>query len=304
MGILVLILILNILWWEIPPHYGLLLGLFFTLTSGVSAKVKAHCASYSKVLLQICIIFLGAKLNINTLLSVGKTGLLLTSLSIVFVFMLGFFFAKIFNVKKNMATLISSGTSICGGSAISSVSPVINAKSFEMAAALGVVFILNTLAIFIFPPMAKFLQMSQAQFGTWAALAIHDTSSVVAATQLYGDEALSIGTTLKLVRSLWIIPLVLFISIQQGEKGKLRIPGFIIGFLIFSLLFSFVADLQFLIPYLSALAKSGLSVVLFLIGLTLSLDNIKSIGIRPFAFALSLWVATIIVSYSLVVWFI
>jgi uncharacterized integral membrane protein (TIGR00698 family) len=198
-----------------------------------------------------------------------------------------------FKISSPLSELITAGTSICGGSAISALSPVLKAESLTMATALGIVFCLNALAVFLFPPLAHWLELSQQQFGVWAALAIHDTSSVVAACQIYGDEALKIGPMLKLTRALWIIPLTLFFSFKTKSKAKLTYPWFILFFLLLSLFFTFRSEFNDLIPYLTKISKTGLSLTLFLIGLNLSKDQLKEIGLRPVLFGSVLWLFTL-----------
>jgi uncharacterized integral membrane protein (TIGR00698 family) len=206
----------------------------------------------------------------------------------------GTLLARILKIDSTLSHLITVGTSICGGSAISAISPILHASALTMATALGIVFILNAISVFIFPPIGHHLQLSQEQFGTWAALAIHDTSSVVATSQLYGEEALKIGTTLKLTRALWIIPLSLVFAAIRKTDQKISIPWFILVFLLVSLLFTFFSELEFLIPYFSKLSKIGLSLTLFLIGLGLKKEQLKSIGSKPILFGLILWMITAI----------
>lgn len=292
--------IVSIVTFSIAPHYSFLLGLVIALSFKIDSHLKIITSKYSKKILQTSIILLGAKLDLSSIFTIGEKGILLTFISIIFIFTTGYMLSKIFKVSDTVSTLISSGTSICGGSAISAVAPVINANGVELATAMGVVFILNAIAIFIFPPIAQYLNLSQDQFGTWAALAIHDTSSVVAATQIYGEQALKVGTTLKLLRSLWIIPLVLFISLKNKQTNSIKIPWFILGFISLSILFSYFESLSFLKSPFSDIAKTGLSVTLFLIGLNLSKNQLTNIGTRPLLLGLSLWVLTILSSLILV----
>lgn len=283
-----------------PPHLSFLIGILFALIFKLDDSTKNLYSKFTKITLQLSIIFLGAKLDVATLFSVGEQGLILTLFSIIFVFGMGHFLSKFFKVSTSIGTLISSGTSICGGSAISAVAPVINANSIELATSMGVVFILNAISIFIFPPIAKILDLSQVQFGTWAALAIHDTSSVVAASQIYGEEALKVGTTLKLIRSLWIIPLVFFISFRLNKSNSVKIPWFIIGFIGFSLFFSYFDQFDYYESLFLIISKYLLSLTLFLIGLNLSIKQLTKIGLRPLMLGASLWFITILASLVMV----
>ena len=294
---LILLTTIAIVALEIAPHYSFVVGILFSLVFTISENVQKLANKYSKKILQISIILLGAKLDLSAVLSFGLQGIFMTGLNIVLILTLGHLLARLFHVSSPVSTLISAGTSICGGSAISAVAPVIQAKTIDFATAMGVVFILNAIAVFIFPPVASFFHLSQQQFGVWAALAIHDTSSVVAASQLYGDKALAIGTTLKLLRSLWIIPLVMYLSHKNKVDNLIRPPYFILLFLMCSLLFSFAPSLSFLVMTFSSLAKVGLSLTMFLIGLNLSRSQIKGIGVRPLLMGLSLWLVNMVLTF-------
>lgn len=298
--LVIILSIFIILYFKILPHYSFLLGIILAGVLTFSSDFKKKLNNYAKKLLQISVVLLGAKLDLETIFNVGQTGILLTFSSIVFIFVIGHLLAKPLKVSSPISTLISSGTSICGGSAISAVAPVINAKTKDLATAMGVVFILNALAIFIFPPFAKYIGLTQSQFGTWAALAIHDTSSVVAASQIYGEEALKIGTTLKLLRSLWIIPLVIVIATKNKSKNEFKFPWFILGFISLSILFSTIESINPIASYLTDAAKLGLSVTLFLIGLNFGLDKIAQVGIRPMILGASLWFITMVSTLMMV----
>lgn len=277
----------------LAPQWSILLGLAIALSLKPAAEIQQKAKTYSGKILQWSVVLLGASLNFQSVLKQGTQGLLITFVSISLVMLTGYLLARLFNVPSPLSTLISAGTSICGGSAISAVAPVIKADSLSMAMALGIVFILNALAVFIFPPIAQSFALSQEQFGTWAALAIHDTSSVVAASQIYGEEALKVGTTLKLTRALWIIPLTLIIASSKRIESKVTIPWFIFFFLGLSLLFTFIDTLQVLIPYTSKISKTGFSWTLFLIGLTLDRKKIAQLGLRPVLMGISLWIITL-----------
>ena len=297
---LILMTVTFIVTLTIAPHYSFLLGILFSLSLTISKKTREFTSKQAKYILQVSIILLGAKLDLATVLSLGVQGIVLTGANIVFILILGHFLAKLFNVPSPVSTLISTGTSICGGSAISAVAPVIKAKRVDFATAMGVVFLLNAVAIFIFPPIASFYKLSQQQFGVWAALAIHDTSSVVAASQLYGDQALEVGTTLKLLRSLWIFPLVMFLSHKNKIDNLTRPPIFILLFFICSVVFSFTPSLSYLIPTFSSMAKVGLSLTMFFIGLNLSRRQLLGIGVRPLFMGASLWLINIVITFLIV----
>jgi len=293
MTYLLLTTALIIAYFKIPPHWAILVGVIISLFLPQSDVIAKNGKKWSSNLLQLSVVLLGAGLNFYSVLHEGMNGMLITFISIGSVFILGYFLSRLFKVEKTLATLITTGTSICGGSAISAVSAVIKPSSLTMATALGIVFILNAISVFVLPPIGHWLELSQSQFGAWSALAIHDTSSVVAAAQIYGEEALKIGTTLKLTRALWIIPLSLIFAWKNKSQKVITPPWFILYFLMVSLTFTFFEDVRFLIPYFSSISKIGLSLTLFLIGLGLNKAQIKSIGLSPIAFGVSLWLVTL-----------
>ena len=217
--------------WVTPP-VALFLGLIFALTCG-QAHPKFNKKT-SKYLLQYSVVGLGFGMNLHSALASGKEGMEFTVISVIGTLVIGWFIGrKLFKIDRNTAYLISSGTAICGGSAIAAVGPVLRAKDSEMSVALGTIFILNAIALFIFPMIGHALSMDQQQFGTWAAIAIHDTSSVVGAGAAYGEEALKVATTIKLTRALWIIPMAFATSFIFKSKGqKISIPWFIFFFVL------------------------------------------------------------------------
>ncbi|MFP5386192.1 MAG: YeiH family protein [Bacteriovoracia bacterium] len=275
----------------LSPQWTLLTGIllsFFLQGSAVQLKAK----QWSAKLLQLSVILLGASLNFNAVINQGTTATLITFTSILFVFLIGYVGRTIFKVNKEQGLLITMGTAICGGSAIGALSPVIKAETMAITIAIGVVFMLNALAVFIFPFIGNVFELTQDQFGLWAALAIHDTSSVVAASTIYGSKALEVGTTVKLIRALWIIPVTLFFSVYSrgAHKSKISIPWFIIGFMALSLIFTFLDIPAAFKTNVTVLAKFGFSITLFLIGLTFDLKKIKSVGPRPLFLGISLWI--------------
>ena len=277
---------------------GILLTNFFRSTT-----VKSK-SSLVKRLLQVSIIGLGFRMNINNALEVGKEGLLLTIFTLVFVFLLGWGLSKVFGLDKKIAYLISSGTAICGGSAIAAVAPLIKANEKEISIAIGTVFVLNAVALFVFPVIGHLLELTQHDFGIWSAIAIHDTSSVVGAASQYGEEALEIATTVKLSRALWIIPLSIMTAIifRQTEKG-IKFPYFILLFISAMLISSWLPQFAELFSWISYIAKRLLVLTLFLVGTQLTLETIKTAGVKSMLFGSILWIAVSIVSLVVIlVW--
>lgn len=286
----------------LSPQWTLFIGIVLALTLPQSQQREEFAKKYSSIILKLSVILLGASLNFNHVLKQGSSGLIITFLSILFVFGFGHIFIKLIQLEKTQATLITMGTAICGGSAIGALAPILKADSIAIAVSMGVVFVLNALAVFIFPPIGEFLNFSQEQFGTWSAIAIHDTSSVVAASAIYGNKALEIATTIKLTRALWIIPITLCYSIflRKDQKTKISIPWFIGGFLILSLIFTFFSLPKSIQGYFAGTSKLGFSITLFLIGLTFSTQKIKAIGTKPFIFGMTLWLFVSVVSLTLI----
>ncbi len=231
--------------------------------------------------------------------------MLFTVVSVIGVMVIGVLLGWWLSINRKTSYLISSGTAICGGSAIAAVGPVLKADDNEMAVSLGVVFVLNAVALFIFPPLGRFFEMSQAQFGTWAAIAIHDTSSVVGAGDVYGPEALRLATLIKLTRALWIIPLALFTMFVFRDKngtgkGKISIPWFIFLFILAMVMNTYLPMPEWLTASLVYLSKKGLVLTLFLIGAGLSVQTVKSVGVKPFVLAVALWILIGVSSFFVV----
>ena len=247
----------------------------------------------SKYLLQYSVVGLGFGMNLHSALASGKEGMEFTVISVIGTLVIGWFIGrKLFKIDRNTAYLISSGTAICGGSAIAAVGPVLKAKDSEMSVALGTIFILNAIALFIFPAIGHALNMDQQQFGTWAAIAIHDTSSVVGAGAAYGEEALKVATTIKLTRALWIIPMAFATSFIFKSKGqKISIPWFIFFFVLALVVNTYLLDG---VPQLGAaingIARKTLTITMFFIGASLSIDVLKAVGIKPLVQGILLWV--------------
>ena len=276
--------------WVTPPVV-LFIGLVFALVCGQA--YPTFNKNVSKKLLQYSVIGLGFGMNLQASLASGKEGMLFTIISVVGTLLIGMFIGcKILKLNRNTSYLISSGTAICGGSAIAAVGPIIKAKDSDMSMALATVFILNAIGLFLFPVLGHWLGLSQQDFGTWAAIAIHDTSSVVGAGAAYGEEALQVATTIKLTRALWIIPLALVTSvIFRSEGKKISIPWFILFFILAMLINTYLlADYPEVGKFIAGIARKGLIITMFFIGASLSVDVIKSVGIRPLLQGVLLWI--------------
>ena len=278
----------------ITPPIALFLGLVFALLCGKA--YPSFNKKMSKKLLQYSVIGLGFGMNLQASLASGAEGMTFTIISVVGTMLIGWLIGhKLIKVERNTSYLISSGTAICGGSAIAAVGPVIKAKDTEMSVALGTIFILNAIALFIFPIIGHWLGMTQEQFGLWAAIAIHDTSSVVGAGAAYGEEALNIATTVKLTRALWIIPLAIATSFIFKTKGqKISIPWFILWFVVAMIINTYLLNLSetgiMIGNFINSLARKSLTLTLFFIGASLSVDTLKAVGIKPLIQGVLLWI--------------
>lgn len=248
-------------------------------------------------LLKIAVVGLGFGMNLAETFKAGKDGFILTVFSIAITLVLGYFIAKLLRMDRKSGHLISSGTAICGGSAIAAVAPVIKASEKDISISLGVVFLLNSIALIVFPPLGHFFELTQHQFGLWCAIAIHDTSSVVGAAYTFGDEALKVATTVKLARALWIIPLTLLsVFLFKGKGKKIKIPYFILLFILAIVANSYLPISEMITEGITDISKSLLVLTLFLIGAGLSLDKIKSAGLKPMILGVSLWVVISVAS--------
>jgi uncharacterized integral membrane protein (TIGR00698 family) len=228
-------------------------------------------------------------MNLQQVLRAGRSGFLYTALSISAALLIGWGLGRVIRVGTVASFLISSGTAICGGSAIAAVGPIANATDEEMAVSLGTVFVLNSVALLAFPAIGSALHLSQSQFGLWAALAIHDTSSVVGATAKFGAVALAVGTTVKLARALWIVPLSLATAVVTKSKARVQWPWFILFFCLAAVTNTYIPVLQPVYPALAHLGITGLTVTLFLIGTGLSKATLREVGIRPLLQGVLLW---------------
>jgi len=273
----------------ISPPVALLLGVIIVNVFGNPFIEFNHKAI--TFLLQFSVVGLGFGMNASSALSAGKEGFVLTVLSIFSTIIFGLLLGKWLKTEKKTSHLISCGTAICGGSAIAAISPVIKSNENQTSIALGVIFILNSIALFVFPFIGHQLDLSQKDFGLWCAIAIHDTSSVVGAANKYGAEALQIATTVKLARALWIIPISLLTAvIFKNKNSKIKVPYFIGLFVLAMLLNSYVPQISVIAPGIVTLAKIGLTITLFLIGATLNINTLKSVGIKPLLQGIFLWI--------------
>ena len=283
----------------IDEPLALLLGFIIAQTIGHPFIQFNHKAT--SLLLKISVVGLGFGINIHHAIEAGKSGFVFTSFSIALTFLFGWLLSKWMKVEGKTSFLISSGTAICGGSAIAAISPIVKADAKQMSVALGTVFILNSVALLIFPVIGHWLGLSQQQFGLWCAIAIHDTSSVVGAATKYGQEALQIATTIKLERALWIIPLsIATVLFTKTEAKKISIPYFIGFYILAMCIGTYFPEYTTQYSFIVLLAKKGLTVTLFLIGAGLSMDSIKSVGVKPLLQGVILWILISVVSVSVI----
>ncbi|MEC4089251.1 putative sulfate exporter family transporter [Pseudoalteromonas rubra] len=266
---------------------ALFIGLGFALVLGNPLPDLSNNAS--KWLLKLAVIGLGFNVNIEEVLAVGRSSLVLTIVSITATIGLGEILTQVFRLNRNTGTLISFGTAICGGSAIAAMAPVIKARQDEIAISLSVIFALNALGLLVFPWLGHYFSLSESQFALWSALAIHDTSSVVAAASVYGPVALTMATTIKLTRAMWIVPYAAMAGVFWRSSEKASIPLFIIGFVAAAMINTWLPDYQPVWSVLYSGAKSVLVASLFLIGSGVSMAMLRQSGWRPFAMASVLW---------------
>ncbi len=270
---------------------GIFIGIVFTNPFPKQTKVII------KYLLQISIVGLGFGMNFTKVMEAGRDGFVFTLLTISFAMGIGYLLGMFFKVERVISHLISCGTAICGGSAIAAVSQSLKADDNQVSVSIGTVFILNAIALFIFPPIGHYFNLSQQQFGIWSAIAIHDTSSVVGAASKYGNDALMIATTVKLARALWIIPVVILTSIIFKNKNSTwNFPWFILFFVIASVMNSYLKLPSELTTDIVTVAKTGFCITLYLIGTGISIGAMKKVGARPMLQGVTLWVIIIAVS--------
>jgi uncharacterized integral membrane protein (TIGR00698 family) len=294
----ILALILSLSGLLSPPvalSFGILFGLCFAHPYAEATRTSA------RILLQVCVVALGFGMNLHEVLKAGRSGFVYTALGISFALLAGLALGKLLRVRGNSSVLITAGTAICGGSAIAAIGPILHADDEEMSVSLGTVFILNSVALLIFPPIGGVLHLSQSQFGLWAALAIHDTSSVVGAAAKYGPQSLVIGTTVKLARALWIVPLALATAAIKRSKSKneteskilteskIQFPWFILFFCLAAIFNTYIPAISALSHSLFTLGRIGLTATLFLIGTGISRATLREVGWRPLLQGVLLW---------------
>ncbi len=282
-------------WFGLQAWMGLVAGLFIALTIGNPDPARSR--SLTPKLLAWSVVGLGAAMNLMTVASVGIQGFGYTIVGISVTLLAGIFVGRILGVGKKASILISVGTAVCGGSAIAAASAAINANEEETSVSLATVFVLNAAALLIFPFIGHSLHLGERAFGLWAALGIHDTSSVVGASVAYGEKALVVATTTKLARALWIVPLTIALSIRSSRQGnqdssraKPKYPWFILGFLLMAATFTFIPAIRPVGLIVSEIAKRSLVLTLFLLGLGLNRSSIANVGFRPFLQGIILWI--------------
>ena len=273
---------------------GLIYGFSFVHPFHIEAK------KLSKILLQTSVVGLGFGMDLQQVMQAGRAGFIYTAAGISFALLLGWGLGRLLQMKQRISFLISAGTAICGGSAIAAVAPITYANQEEIAVSLGTVFVLNSVALLTFPAIGTVLHMTQTQFGLWSALAIHDISSVVGATAKYGAVALAVGTTVKLARALWIIPLSFGTAMAKTSKARVQWPWFILFFCLAAVANTYVHIFQSSYPELKHLGVIGLTVTLYLIGTGLSMKTLREVGIRPFLQGILLWIFVAVGSLTLI----
>jgi uncharacterized integral membrane protein (TIGR00698 family) len=274
----------------IGPAVALLMGICIAQLTGHPYLHLNHKAT--SLLLQVSVVGLGFGMNVHSALQAGRQGILFTIASITGTLVFGYLMGRWLSIDKKTSYLISAGTAICGGSAIAAISPVIKAEEKQISVALGCVFILNSIALFVFPLIGHHFNLSQTQFGLWCAIAIHDTSSVVGAASKYGPHALEVATTVKLARALWIVP-VAFLStfIFKNRSKKVGIPYFIGLFILAIMANTYIPVIAFAHTYITSMAKAGLTLTLFLIGAGLSRQVLAAVGLKPLLQGVVLWIS-------------
>lgn len=273
----------------ISPPIALLMGLIIAQFIGHPYLNLNHKATH--ILLQVSVVGLGFGMNVNSALNAGKEGFILTIVSIIGTITIGVFLGKLLKIEDKISYLIATGTAICGGSAIAAISPVIKANEKQISVALGTIFILNSVALVIFPFIGDYLNLSENQFGLWCAIAIHDTSSVVGAAGKYGAHALEVATTVKLARALWLIPIALLSTVVFKNKGtKIKIPFFIGLFVLAMIANTYIPFVQNYSHYITGFAKATLTLTLFLIGCGLSQKVLVSVGYKPLIQGIVIWI--------------
>jgi uncharacterized integral membrane protein (TIGR00698 family) len=295
--IFIIALILCLSGWVSPP-VALTAGIIFGLS--VKHPYPHLSRNAARILLQVSVVALGFGMDLHEVLRAGRSGFIYTALGISFSLIVGLMLGKFLRIGGNASYLITAGTAICGGSAIAAIGPILRADDEEMAVSLGTVFILNSIALLTFPPIGNVLHLTQSQFGLWAALAIHDTSSVVGAAAKYGAQALVVGTTVKLARALWIVPLALVTAAVKHSKTRVPLPWFILFFCLAAVVNTYVPAFANLDRWAFNAGRLGLTATLFLIGTGISIATLKSVGWRPLLQGVLLWIMVAAVTLYLI----
>ncbi len=272
----------------VSPALALAGGIVFGLA--VAHPFPAESRDLSRLLLQASVVALGFGMNLHQVVHAGASGFLYTAVSIVAALLLGLLLGRVLRVAPKASYLITCGTAICGGSAIAAIAPITKAGDEDMAVSLGTVFTLNAIALMVFPLIGFALHMTQPQFGLWAALAIHDTSSVVGAAARYGPQALIVGTTVKLARALWIVPLALATASFVKSSTRVQWPWFILYFVLAAVANTYIQAGAPVFAGLNHLGRLGLTVTLFLIGSGISKATLRKVGVRPMLQGVALWI--------------
>ena len=273
---------------------GLIYGFSFVHPFHVEAK------QLSKLLLQASVVGLGFGMDLQQVMQAGRSGFIYTAGSISIALLMGWGLGRLLRVRQRISYLTSAGTAICGGSAIAAIAPITNATQGEIAVSLGTVFVLNSVALLTFPVIGTALHLTQTQFGLWSALAIHDISSVVGATAKYGAVALTVGTTVKLARALWIVPLSVGTAMANKSKARIQWPWFILFFCLAALANTYIHIFEPAYPVLKHLGGIGMTVTLYLIGTGLSMKTLREVGVRPFLQGILLWLSVAVGSLALI----
>jgi uncharacterized integral membrane protein (TIGR00698 family) len=271
----------------VSPPIALLAGIAFGFSFVHPYQLDSR--NLSRFLLQAAVVALGFGMNLHEVLHAGSAGFLYTAISISAAMLLGWGIGRSLGVAKKASYLITVGTAICGGSAIAAIAPITKPDEEEMAMSLGTVFTLNAIALLLFPAIGVALHMTQTQFGLWSALAIHDTSSVVGAAAKYGPQALQVGTTVKLARALWIVPVAVITAYFAKSRARVQLPWFILLFCLAAVANTYLPLGASIYPALSRIGRAALTVVLFLIGTGLSKETLRRVGARPFLQGVCLW---------------
>lgn len=294
--ILSLLVLIGTLLGFISPALALAIGMASGIFKIAQDDFVRNSKKFQKMLLQLSVVGLGFGIQMQQAIEVGSNSFFITLITIVCTFIIAFGIGKLLKSERITTILVASGTAICGGSAIAAVSPSLKADSSQTSISLAIVFLLNAIALFVFPYIGQFFGLDQAQFGTWSAIAIHDTSSVVGAAEVYGNEALNVATTTKLVRTLWIIPLVLIISFGSNSKEKFTFPWFIFGFIGAMLINSYVTSAEPISTHIVWIARKALIFTLFLIGMQINLAQLKKLGFNILIVGIFTWILLGVIS--------